>query len=159
MGKSNFLHSLETKLGYLAGELAQKREELGRIERLMAAKPALEEQIEALVTVIDAGALFVQHYHPDWDVDTIDPVRAHVHKSPIKIGQSTRKALDVLRGASEPMRTLDIASEILRRDGIADPDNVIRARLTNSLSNTLKKRIGKQVQSDGEWPQHWSVIR
>lgn len=159
MGKSNFLSSLETKLGYLKGELAQKREELGRIQRLTAAAPAIEERIEQLVSLTDAAALLILNYHPDWDAATIGPVRSHKHKSPIRVGEATRKALDVLREAVAPMRTRDIAEEVLRREGIIAPDSATVDRVTNSLGNTLKTRIGKQVESDRQRGQRWSVIR
>lgn len=159
MGKSNFLSSLETKLGYLKGELAEKREELSRIQRLHAVIPVIEARVEHLEALIDAAVLLIMNYHPDWDSTTVDPIKAHIYKSPIRIGEATRKALDVLREATSPMRTVDIADEVLRRDGITNPDAKTTARVANSLSNTLKRRAGKQVESDGQWPQRWSVIR
>ena len=159
MARSNFLHSLETKIGYYKGELQQKREEVDRIRRLSAALPAFEERIDLLEALIESATLLIRNDHPEWECDTVDPVRPQVHKTPIRIGEASRKALDVLRDASEPLRTYDIAVEVLRREGITDPEYVTINRLTNSLGNILKKRAGKQVESDGQWPQKWQVIR
>ena len=85
---------LETKIGYYKGELQQKREEVDRIRRLSAALPAFEERVALLEALIESATLLIRNDHPEWECDTVDPVRPQVHKTPIRIGEGRLTAPD-----------------------------------------------------------------
>jgi hypothetical protein len=97
----------------------------------------------------------IKSIKPGWQKDSIDPVRPFVHQIPIKLGEASPKALDVLRTATRRMTTREIADEVLRRDGIDDANWATRERLRNTIDGSLRKKRGLVVQSDGGWPQRW----
>ena len=101
MGKTNLLYGLENKLGHLLGELNAKREEGMRIKALVDTLPASTARIRELEQTIEGAEMVIKFDHPDWQRDTIDPVRPQVHQIPVKLGEATRKALEVLRDAGE----------------------------------------------------------
>jgi capsular polysaccharide biosynthesis protein len=95
------------------GEHVAKLEEVERIEKLAASLPEMRDRLWELQTLMEATEALLQSIKPGWQRDTIDPVRPHVHQIPIKLGEASRKGLEVLRTATEPMTTHEIADEIL----------------------------------------------
>lgn len=141
------------------GELAAKTEEVERIEKLVESLPAKRDRLWELKTLMEATEALLQSIKPGWQCDTIDPVRPHVHQIPIKVGEASRKGLEVLRTATEPMTTREIGDEVLRREGIEDASTATRERVRNTIDAALRKRRGTVVDSDNCWPQRWWVIR
>jgi len=142
MGKTNRLLGLESKMAHLLGELEAKRAEVVRIEALVETLPAITARIQKIEEVILAAEIVIKDDHPEWERDTINPIKPNVHQIPVRLGEATRKALEVLRDASEPLRMRDIAREVLRREGLTDYNSATLDKVTNSIGNTLKKRSG-----------------
>lgn len=159
MGHTNLLLGLERKIGAFMGEHAAKRDEIERIEKLAETLPAMRDRLWELQTLIEATEALLKNIKPDWQRDTVDPIRPCVHQIPIKLGEAGRKGLEVLRDASEPMTTREIADEVLRREGVEDANTATRERVRNTIDASLRTRRGKIVTSDGLWPQRWWVIR
>ena len=155
MGKTNLLYGLENKIGKLMGELAAKKDEIERIEQLAEQLPAMRERLWELETLIEATETLIKSDHPNWTRDTIDPVRPFVHQIPVRLGNASRVAMDVLRTASDKMTVREIAREVLRREGHEDPTTVTIDKVSNTIGQALKKRRGKVVESDGQWPARW----
>lgn len=139
------------------GELIAKREEVDRVERLVDSLPALRDRVWELQTLIEATETLIKSIKPDWQRDTIDPVRPFVHQIPIKLGEAGRKGMEVLRTATKPMTTREIAEEVLRRERLTDVNLATRERIRNAIDASLRKRRGSVVDSDGSWPQRWAV--
>ena len=158
MGHTNLLIGLERKIGAFMGEHAAKLEDIERIEKLAETLPALRERLWELQTLTEATETLIKSFKPDWSRDTIDPIRPFVHQIPIKLGEAARKGLEVLRDATEPMTTREIADEVLRREGIHDANTATRERVRNTVDASLRTRRGKIVMSDGNWPQRWQTI-
>lgn len=159
MGISNHLAGLEAKISRYMGELIAKREEAEKIERLVETLPTIQERCRKLEGLIEAAELLIREDHPDWQRDTIDPVRPQVHHIPIRIGECGRKALEVLRdGPPEGMTARDAAKQVLRNEGL-EANRVTIDRVSNSVNAAFKKRRGTILESDNNWPQKWRVIR
>lgn len=158
MGRSNLIHGLERKLGHLLGELVAKREEVERAEKIVESLPALRDRLWEIQTLIEATEAIIKSIKPGWKRDGIDPIRPFVHQIPVKLGEASRKALDVLRTATHRMTTREIADEVLNREGIHDANWATRERLRNTIDASLRSKRGSAVQSDGLWPQRWWSI-
>jgi hypothetical protein len=159
MARSNLLYGLEKKIGHFTGELIAKEEEVERIEAMIERLPDLRARIDKLKVLIGAVEEVITNDYPDWERATIDPIRPHVHHLPIKIGEASRKAMEVLRDAVEPMVARDVAKLILVREGIDDANLATVDRLSNTVNAAFRKRDGKVVTCTDEWPRKWSVIR
>ncbi|WP_454884167.1 hypothetical protein [Sphingomonas oryzagri] len=158
MGKTNLLYGLENKLGHLLGELDAKRDEVMRIKALVDTLPAITARIRELEQTIEGAETVIKFDHPDWERDTIDPVRPQVHQIPVKLGEATRKALEVLRDAGgEGMTFRDVARAVLRREGV-EYDQKTLDKVSNTIGNSLRKKTDI-LESDGGWPAKWRVIR
>ena len=157
MGKTNLLHGLESKIGKLMGELAAKRDEVERVEKQAEQLPTMRERLWELEMLIEAIETLIRSDHPDWQRDTINPVRPNVHQIPIKLGNASRIAMDVLRTATEPLTVREIAREVLRREGLDDPNSSTLDKVTNTIGAALKNRRGTVVESDCLWPARWRV--
>lgn len=159
MGHTNLLLGLERKIGAFMGEHAAKLEEIERIEKLAETLPTLRDRLWELQTLMEATEALLKSIRPGWQRDTIDPVRPFIHQIPIKLGEASRKGLEVLRTATGPMTTREIADEVLRREGISDVNTSTRERVRNTIDASLRKRRGTVVDSDNQWPQRWWIIR
>lgn len=57
------------------------------------------------------------------------------------------------------MTVREIARDVLRREGIDDPNSATLDKVANTIGQSLKKRRGTVVESDCHWPARWQVIR
>ena len=67
-----------------------------------------------------------------------------------KRGTIYRRAVDVLRMATEPMTARDIAERVLVAANIKRPDNDALADLTGSILASPRNYIGKGIQRSNE---------
>ena len=160
MGISNRLTSLENKVKLLLGEREKKTEKVAQIERSTRTLPVLQARIEAIGEDIAAVERVIRIDHPNWKRDHLTPARPFEHKIPVKLGNATRLAMDILRTASEPLTGREIAIEVLRRSGHESPHPHTIIRVANTIGNSLRKRHKDGfVASDGCWPARWSAIK
>ncbi|GAA0673284.1 hypothetical protein FHT00_001577 [Sphingomonas insulae] len=159
MGKSNRTAALERKIELLLGEREQKMEEIEAAERLIAQLPELRGRLGEIDKLVTACEDVIRSDQPAWTRDHIKPSRPFVHKIPVRIGNCSRTALDVLRLAGEPMRVRDIAIAVLAREGITDPDKGNIIKVSNTVGNALKKKLKDgYVATDGAWPGSWWAV-
>lgn len=160
MGRTNRTAALETKIAHLLGEHRSKGEEIAKVERLIAALPAMRERLWEIETLISACETIIKSDHPDWTRKHIRPLKPFVHKIPVKLGSAIKQALDVLRLADEPMTVKEIAIEVLRRVGHESPDTETITKVGNTIGNSLRKKPrGVVVDHDGGWPARWWAVR
>jgi hypothetical protein len=75
-----------------------------------------------------------------------------------KRGTVYRRAVDVLRTATEPMTAREIAERVLVTANIKRPDKRALADLTGTVLASLRNHSGKGVQRDNEGsPARWAV--
>lgn len=160
MGRSNRTAALESKIMFLMGEHETKSIEIGKAERFVELLPTLRERLWEIETLMNACKAVIKSDQPDWTDDHLKPVKAFVHKIPVKIGNASKLALDVLRLADEPMRGRDIAIEVLARSGHPNPDTETITQVMNTVTAGLRSaRERGTVDRDNSWPANWWAIR
>lgn len=151
------MSNLEKEAAQYIGERQEKALRVERIKKLVADLPALEERIETLNNLIGAAELLLKERNPDWSPAQVKPVRRNEWKSPIPPGDGSRMALDILRTATKPLTTRQIAEEMLARVGDVNPDRATREKVQSNVDVALRHRKGTVVEGDGGWPQRWRV--
>lgn len=159
MGISNGTAHVTRRLSMYLGELDERRRLAKRAREASDSLPSLNVEIERLEELVRASELILRDIDPNWNSSRVRPKRKHVFKSPFKLGQGGRMALDILREAPEPMTARDIVRVMFEQIGLADYDREALDKQTNTLGAYLKKHRGDLVESDGLWPQRWQVIR
>jgi hypothetical protein len=76
-----------------------------------------------------------------------------------KRGTVYRRAVDVLRTATEPMTARDIAERVLEAANIKRPDKAALADLIGSVLASLRNHKGKGVRRTNEGsPARWRLV-
>jgi len=160
MGRSNRTAALESKISLLLGEHDTKRIEIEKAERLALALPAMRERLWEIETLLEACEAIIKSDQPNWTRDHLKPLKPFVHKIPVQLGNASKRALDVLREAKEPMRVRDIAIEVLSREGHDHPDTDTITKVANAVGRGLKNaRKRGTVDRDTSWPACWWSLR
>ncbi len=158
MGSTNLRASLGTKMGHWSAELQEREERITEIESLFESLPAMTARARRLKQVLDCAGEIMMEIDPEWRASKVKPVKAFVHKSPVKLGQVAKLALDILRGAEHPLTAREIATEVMRRDGVEEADAKAEQRVVNSVDASLRAKLGVVVTNDGGYPRRWSII-
>ena len=159
MGTTNYRFGMEQRLAQQKGELAEIRKQIDIIEIGVAQLSQLHEQAKKLEGAIKAGEQFIMFDRPDWQPDKIKPVNQGRWKSPFKNGEQGRLALSILRELGGWMTCNEMAREMLRRANHDPDDRLTRERVTNTIGNDMRKHDSDLVESRGEYPKEWRVIR
>jgi hypothetical protein len=160
MGRSNRTAALESKIMFLMGEHESKQLEIAKAERFVEELPAMRERLWEIETLISACETVIKSDHPQWTRDHLKPVQAFVHKIPVRLGNASKFALDVLRLADEPMTVRQIAIEVLARDGHVNPTTDTITKVANTVGAGLRSaRERGTVESDRSWPAKWWAVR
>lgn len=157
MGKSNRTAALENKISFLLAERAYLRTEIERAEALIGDLPNKEERHREVEELIKACELVIRSDHPDWTPEHLTARRVFRYQSPVRLGQATKIALDVLRIADKPLTVREIAEEVLRREGDDSPVTDTITRLANNIGNQFRKRNRPYLADDGGWPIRWWI--
>ena len=118
---------------YVITGLVKRRAELtGEIE-------ALHEKLKGLLANLEALDGTILQFDADYKVEAIRPRALHPPKDWSHRGQMSRIVLDILRQATEPMTTRDVALELL----------VARALDKNDLKlfKLMTKRVGVALRT------------
>lgn len=160
MGKSNRTAALESKIMFLMGEQETKELEIAKAERFIEQLPTMRERLWEIETLISACKTVIKSDHPDWTGNHLKPMQAFVHKIPVRLGNASKLALDVLRLADEPMRGRDIAIAVLAREGHTNPDTATITKVMNTVTAGLRSaRERGTVDRDNSWPANWWAVR
>lgn len=159
MGTTNYRFGMEQRLAQQKGELIEIRKQIDEIETGIAQLSQLHDQAKKLEGAIAAGEQFILFDRPDWQPDKIKPVNQGRWKSPFKNGEQGRVALGILRESGDWLTCNDMAKEMLRRVGHNPDDRLTRERVANTIGNYMRKHEGDLVESDGQYPKKWRVIR
>jgi hypothetical protein len=160
MGISNLHAGLENEIACHRGELDELRKQIADAKELIERLPEMLERAARLEEIIEAAEKLIKFRKPDWQSDSVKPKRRTAHNNPIPFGGISLTMLTVLREASAPMRTRDIAREILRRHGVPEPDRKLLDRVANSTGNSLNDHEERGiVRSIRNNVYEWEVIR
>lgn len=159
MGSTNLKSSLERKICLWAGELREHEAKIAEIQALFESLPTHTARADRLKTVLACANEVMREIDPAWTEQRVKPSKPFVHKSPVKMGNTAKRALDILREASHPMTAREIATRILQLEGVIELDAKDVQRVTNSVDASLRQKDGRVVVNDGGWVRRWSVIR
>ena len=157
MGSTNLKKSLESKMGLWAGELREQEAKIAEIQSLFESLPGHTARAERLKKVLECADEVMREIDPAWTNDRVKPSKPFVHKTPVRLGQTAKLTLDVLREAAAPLTAREIGNRVLELDGVVDPSPADVQRVVNSVDATLRQKEGKLVMHDGGWPRRWSV--
>ena len=141
---------------YVITGLTKRRAEIaGEIERAHEALHRLLADMEAL----DATIL---QFDPSYQVETIKPKAFRPPKDWSNRGQMTRICLSILRQASEPLTTRDIALELLTTRALDRSDRRLLRLMTKRVGVALRGQRDKGAVQSEQGPgqyQLWEVAR
>ncbi len=158
MGTTNLQLGLERKLSHLKGELEATHTLIARTEAQVAALPEMRAKIAELRPLIEHATALMQHLNPEWETENARAIQPFVKQIPTKLGSCSRKAMEILRNATEPMSARELANEVLRREGFTETTQEVRQRMANTVQAALRARRGTVVDCDGHWPQRWWAV-
>ena len=145
---------------FLMGEHETKLLEIAKAEKFVEELPVMRERLWEIETLISACETVIKSDQPAWTPDHLKPMKAFVHKIPVRLGNASKHALDVLRLANEPMTCRQVAIEVLAREGHDNPDTETITKVANTIGAGLRSaRERGTVDSDRWWPARWWAIR
>lgn len=120
MAESHVISALVSKRSEYAGLIEYHRKELSR----------LADEVKTLDATIKI-------FNPEYRIKSIKPRQYRKTNKFFKSGEAHRLLLDILRDANEPLSTLAVVDEAIKRKGFAlDAEQL--AKLKASIGNTLK---------------------
>lgn len=158
MGMTNLRHSLEKKYASLCGQLTEVEANISRIHREQACLPELEERITELKALISSAEMLLKEAKSDWEPEQTLAIRPWTHSLPVPFGSCGRRGMEVLRKATAPMTTRQIAQDVLREMGCEEVSPDIMKRTIGAIEASLRKHRGKTVESSGKYPAQWRSI-
>jgi hypothetical protein len=134
------INTLERLHAELGGQILENKQRHGELSDQM-------RHVEAVIKMLDPGyslrAISVKRRQPNpW----------------FKKGTIYRRAVDVLRTATEPLTAREIADRVLAAANIKTPDNTALADLTGSILASLRNHKGKGIERTNEGaPARWRL--
>jgi hypothetical protein len=136
------MQTLERLHAELGGQILENREEAQRLAGQML-------HVEAVIKMLD----------PTYNLRRIS-VKRRTPNPRFKRGTIYRRAMDVLRTATEPMTAREVAERALAAAGIAKPNKAALAGLTGSILSSLRNHKGKGIQRTNEGsPAKWLLAQ
>jgi hypothetical protein len=136
------INTLERLHAELGGQILENRQRHGELSDQM-------RHVEAVIKMLDPGyslaRITVKRRKPNpW----------------FKRGTVYRRAVDVLRTATEPRTAREIAELVLAAAKVTDPDKDAVADLTGSILASLRNHKGKGVERTNEGaPARWTLAK
>jgi hypothetical protein len=133
----NTLERLHMELG---GQILENRQRYDELSHQM-------RHVEAVIKLLD----------PDYNLSRITVKRRQPNKW-FKRGTLYRRALDVLRAATEPMTTAELATAVLAAHGVQDASSDDMQGIALAIQHSLKNHEGEGVERVGEAsPARWKL--
>jgi hypothetical protein len=131
---------LERLHAELGGKILENRQEHENLAGQM-------RHVEACIKLLD----------PDYNLAAIAVKRRKANPW-FKRGTLYRRALDVLRTATEPMTTFELATAVLKAHGVEDASKDDTQNIALGIQHSLKNHEGKGVERVGEAsPARWRL--
>jgi hypothetical protein len=143
MAGTHVISALVDKRARLDGEIKSRRFQIMRLEAEMA-------HVDAVIRM----------FNPSYDISKIATKRSF-GKNPAgtKKGDGVRMALTVLREASEPLTTNEIAARVLAKLGKPETPEALAMLATNIKGNFSRRRDGAVQLDATSYPGRWTMGR
>jgi len=136
---------------YVLTGLVKRRAELaGEIE-------ATHDRLRTLVTNLEHLDAAILQFDANYELTTIRPRAFRPPKDWAKRGDMTRIVLDILRQASEPLTTRDIAFELLTQRALDRGDRRLLRLMTKRVGVALRLQRDKGVVRSEEGPGQFGL--
>jgi hypothetical protein len=133
-------HALLEMHATLAGEMQTSNERYFKLVRKI-------REIESVLKMIDPALDLRQR-----------AVKRRKSNAWFKRGTVYRRAMDVLRGATEPMTAREISERVLANANIRNPDKRAFAGLMSTINASLRNHDGKGIRRTNEGsPAKWRL--
>lgn len=140
-----------TRLHVVSGLVWQRRELTGELFAHLA-------QADALATSIDALDRTLRLFDPDIQLDAIPALQSRPKPDWALRGEVVRVVMDVLRRASGPVSTADLAEQVHRQRGLeGDVTKLHLKRLRKCLDRQKARGTVQAVHVNGS--RLWSLVR
>lgn len=158
MGVTNLKIGLSRKFASWSGERIHLEREIAKITEIAATLEEKRERVERLSMLIRCSHELMTELDPDWDPDQVKPSPPHQRKLPYANGMVTRWAMQLIRDATRPFSSMELAEKIVEKQGddVTDPDLVNRVR--EAIDNSLRAKLGKYVRYTQTRPTLWERI-
>lgn len=140
----------------LSGLIAKRAEIAGQIA-------ATREELRKLIVALDHIDAAIRLFDPGYDVESIRDKPVH----PAQIarrGDSIRLLLDLLREATEPLSTKQLALQVMAHRGLNAQDDALVLTMTRRVGASLRGYKDKGVVrsfKDGRYGKYdlWELVR
>jgi hypothetical protein len=141
---------------FVVSGLVKRRAELaGEIERT-------HEQLRKMVADLENLDATIVQFEPDFKVESIAPKAFRPPADWSNRGEMTRICLSILRQATEPLTSRDIALELLIARAMDKSDQrllrVMRSRVATALRLQRDKGVVRSIQGPGQY-NVWEIAR
>jgi hypothetical protein len=159
VGYTNLLSGLRTKYASLSGEAEGLAAHIAQIKVDYAKLDELESRLATLKTAADHIVAVIHLLDETWDPRSVKAVKRYSRRLPMRPGECSATALDIIRTAERWMTAREIAMLVLNHHGIKNADAKLRQRVTNTVDATLRGHNGKTIVCDDSWPKRWRADR
>ena len=158
MSHSNLRSSLETAYKNWLGEKLTLSDEIAKIRKALDGLAAKEKRLATVERLIVCSETILQEINPNFDASKVKPRKKNAMQLPFAVGDVTRWTFEILRQASEPIRSRAIAEQIMKRNDIPLDDKHMLKRVTASVDASLRGKVGEHVEKLDTWPIRWRII-
>jgi hypothetical protein len=161
MGKSYFVIEMEKQYAIALGqyEVAEHAvEPIVGLKALAEADARITAKKRALREKMDRISLQIRlQYDPEWEPGHIRPILERERHD--RRGEIAKAAYKVLKQASGPMKTREIARAAAPLLGLVDPDEREMARVGSAVYTTMQRRLREGMVTCEGSPARWSIKR
>lgn len=158
MGISNLKVGLSRKFASWSGERIHLEREIAKIQEAAETLEEKRERVERLNTLIRCSKEIMTELDPNWDADQVKPSPPYQRKLPYDPGMVTRWAMQLIREATGPFSSLELAEKIVKNEGGDLENRDLVNRVREAIDTSLRQKLGKYVRYTQTRPTLWERI-
>jgi hypothetical protein len=103
------------------------------------------------------GALAI--YRPEMDLKAVSPTRPQKPRKVTPRGKQSTLALEVLKAATKPLTTREVARGVLQRQGNEEPDERLIGLIVPNVHGALNRFKKRGTVKESGNPKQWKVTQ
>ena len=159
MAISNVVLGLRGKFASLSGKAQKLEERIEAIKTGYADLPDLEDQLKKLRDGLSHVSATIKLLDETWDESSVKPIRPYSRQLPMKIGECTATAVNILRSSEGWYTTRELSHLVLHHFGFSRPDKPLLFRVSQAIDASLRTRKDRTLVCDDSWPRRWHIDR
>jgi hypothetical protein len=97
-------------------------------------------------------------YRPEMDLKPISPTRPQKPRKVTPRGKQSTLALEVLKAATTPLTTREVAREVLKRQGQEEPDERLIGIVVPNVHGALARFKKRGTVKENGNPKRWEIV-